>query len=559
MQCASSVPVATFDFMPAKSALTPEHPWPGAAAYQAADRNFFHGRKREAEELLRLIQRDIITVVIGAAGVGKTSLIQAGLLPALTEGEWLPIVPKLDWSAKPPVSDAPDITPEAVTPAGNALSRTLVETLIAAAAERQLTSPEPRPGETLWEFFHRAGNRWWSSRQRVVTPIIIIDEVESIFTTAAQNATAERQAAQFLKELSQLAANRPPQRLATRLEKGGVSESAYDFEPVPLRIVLIFREEFASQLGRLRLLFPTLRRSELRLEPFTTSQARDVLMRGAVQENLMSDATLDAVVARLASGRLAAGEVSPAHLSSLAHSLALARKERGAQQITPDFLPSADRKSDSDAMPAASSYPVAETSDLREELESSERKRRSSQRLSLVAVLAAVIAVSAPLVKEQFGTSSPNPVYSDTVPLAIRAASPAPTPTATPEPVEQTPPFENPFSIASPEFLPTVPTKSLLTKEPEPIPPAPIEHAQDDPLTSERSLVTPSPPAPAVSTPVPAASTPRASTPAPGQSTLSPEIQRQLDAATEDRKEQQRREFLRRQENDRRSKTGGSR
>ena len=58
MPFASSVPAATFDFMPAKSALTPDVPWPGPAPYGTADRAFFHGRKRETEELLRLIQRD---------------------------------------------------------------------------------------------------------------------------------------------------------------------------------------------------------------------------------------------------------------------------------------------------------------------------------------------------------------------------------------------------------------------------------------------------------------------------------------------------------------------
>jgi hypothetical protein len=545
--------------MPAKSALTSDHPWPGAAAYQSSDRNFFYGRKRETEELLRLIQRDVLTLVIGAAGVGKTSLIQAGLLPALTDGEWLPIVPKLDWSAKPPASDAPDVAPETIMPNGNSLSRTLIDTLLSAATERQLTSPEAKPGETLWEFFHRAGNRWWSSRQRVVTPIIIIDDLESVFTIASQNATAERQAAEFLKQLSQLAANRPPNRLAIRLEKGGVSESAYDFEPVPLRIVLVIREEFASQLIRLRILFPTLRRSELRIEPFTTSQARDVLMRGALQSSLMSDAALDATVAHLASSRGATGDVSPSQLSILAHSLALARTDRGAQQITPEFLPKADRASKPDPAINAPGVPVAESSDLREELASSERKRRSSQRLALVAVFAAVAAVSAPLVREQFTPVASKREFSDAIPETSRPLETPPPPSTTPSPVDQSSPFESPFSIAPPEFLPAVPAKPILTREPEPATPVPIEHAQEEPPAVEHPPAQSHIPTPE-STPSPPVTTPRASiTPAPSQSALSSDAQRQLDSALEDRKAQQRRESLRRQEGERRPKTGGSR
>jgi hypothetical protein len=529
--------------MSAKTALTPDIPWPGAAAYGTEDRAYFHGRKRETEELLRLIQRDVLTLVSGAAGVGKTSLIQSGLLPALAESSWLPIVPKLDWSATPPKSEAPDLDPAVPLSLPNPLSRTLIDTLLSAAAERNFTSPAPQPGETLWEYFHGVGNRWWSTRQRVVTPIVILDGFESVFTTAMENATAQRQAAEFLKELSQLVANRPPRRLATRLENGAVSESAYDFDPIPLRIVLVIRDEFGSQIPRLLPLFPTLRRGELRVEPFTTSQARDVLMRGSLQASLMTDATLDAIVAQLSSGRASASRISPAKLSTLARALALARKERGSAAITPDFLPEPNHNPVPIA--EASVSLVTETNELRKELTASENRRRTSQRFALTALLAALAAVAAPFVRDQF--ASPKLTAVSTAPAAIHQAEVPYPSTTTPTPADQSAPFESPFSIETPEFLPAVPTKAAsVTLAPEPHPqPDESVGPNHTPAGAPFEAAVP----PTVSTPAP-----HPPNPTPSPSALSPDAQRQIDAAAADRKEQQRRDFIRRQQESRRPK-----
>ena len=524
--------------MSGTTALTSQHPWPGNAPYGVLDRSYFHGRKRETEELLRLVRRDVITLVIGGAGVGKTSLIQAGLILALAEGEWLPISPHLDWSATPPTSDAPDVKAEVVAPLANPLSRTLIETLIATAKDRHLSSPEYVQGETLWEFFHRTGNRWWSSRQRVVTPIIVIDGFEQIFTVARENATAERQAAAFLKELSQLAANRPPQRLATRLETGAASDTAYDFEPVPLRIVFAMREEFAPRLSSLRAFFPAFRRSELRLEGFTSAQARDILMRGSLQGSLMSDATIDAVVANLAENAGHGNPILPAKLSALAYALAAARTERGAAQITPDFLPA--HSSAPLPVAEASFSPAVETEDLRAELAQSEKRRRSSQVLSIAAIAAAVIAIAIPLVRPQMGSHKPtahdsSPVYSP----------------AAPTPEASTPPSEVQFSTFSPEYLPDIPSKApsidvteaFVTDVPAPQPappPPPVAETEPTPQPEPAEPIVPIAPSP--------------TTPAPARSALSPEAQRQVDAAEAERKELQRREFLHRQQTERRSR-----
>jgi hypothetical protein len=49
--------------------LDVENPWPGLAAYDEASSDFFRGRHREAQELLRLIRLASLTVLYGKSGL----------------------------------------------------------------------------------------------------------------------------------------------------------------------------------------------------------------------------------------------------------------------------------------------------------------------------------------------------------------------------------------------------------------------------------------------------------------------------------------------------------
>src|SRR5262245_4552756 len=76
--------------------LDPENPWPGLDSFEEHTRDFFHGRDAEAEELLRRVIDAPLTVLFGKSGLGKTSLLKAGLFPRLRERHFLPIHVRLD-------------------------------------------------------------------------------------------------------------------------------------------------------------------------------------------------------------------------------------------------------------------------------------------------------------------------------------------------------------------------------------------------------------------------------------------------------------------------------
>ncbi|MFE3256074.1 NACHT and WD repeat domain-containing protein [Nocardia sp. NPDC059229] len=107
-------------------------PYPGLTPYGHQNRDLFFGRTRATAELTDLVRAATgLVVVIGASGAGKSSLLAAGLIPALTSWETTLLTPGVqplealcDALAQPAVEAVPKaaehdspLTPEPTTPA----------------------------------------------------------------------------------------------------------------------------------------------------------------------------------------------------------------------------------------------------------------------------------------------------------------------------------------------------------------------------------------------------------------------------------------------------------
>ncbi len=73
-------------FSGAHTATDDRNPYPGLAAFTEADAELFFGREAEVSRLWRTITTRRLLAVIGPSGVGKTSFLRAGLIPAAPEG-----------------------------------------------------------------------------------------------------------------------------------------------------------------------------------------------------------------------------------------------------------------------------------------------------------------------------------------------------------------------------------------------------------------------------------------------------------------------------------------
>src|SRR5215813_14997577 len=72
-----------------------DNPWPGLESYDESAQEYFSGRSMEADELQRRIVDEPTTVLFGKSGLGKTSLLKAGVFPRLRDKGLLPVFLRL--------------------------------------------------------------------------------------------------------------------------------------------------------------------------------------------------------------------------------------------------------------------------------------------------------------------------------------------------------------------------------------------------------------------------------------------------------------------------------
>ncbi|WP_165553007.1 WD40 repeat domain-containing protein [Kribbella speibonae] len=61
-------------------------PYAGLEPYDESTARFFYGRDRDIAAVVRLVERASLVTLVGSSGSGKSSLLSAGILPALTQG-----------------------------------------------------------------------------------------------------------------------------------------------------------------------------------------------------------------------------------------------------------------------------------------------------------------------------------------------------------------------------------------------------------------------------------------------------------------------------------------
>src|SRR5947208_4140109 len=120
-------------------AVDPQHPWLGLASFTEETRSYFYGREEEVAELARRVQRKPLTILFGQSGLGKTSILRAGLVPRLRPEGYCPVYVRIAYGADAP--SASEQIKQAIFRETRALGQW---TQVGIAVE----------GESLWEFLH---------------------------------------------------------------------------------------------------------------------------------------------------------------------------------------------------------------------------------------------------------------------------------------------------------------------------------------------------------------------------------------------------------------------
>ena len=101
-----------------RTAAAVTSPYKGLRAFEKEDENLFFGRENAVRQLMGAVAACALVPVVGKSGVGKSSLVQAGLLPGLEKAGWAvetvlprPDLPMALAAALARLSGAPPIVP----------------------------------------------------------------------------------------------------------------------------------------------------------------------------------------------------------------------------------------------------------------------------------------------------------------------------------------------------------------------------------------------------------------------------------------------------------------
>src|SRR4029079_13293893 len=130
---------------------------------------------------------------------------------------------------------------------------------------------------SLWSFFHRREAELWSARNRPVTPVVVLDQLEEIFTLGEETEASRARSAAFLAELGDLVENRPPEAVRQALEAEPTAARRFDFKRTTVKLVLSFREDFLAEMEGLKEQMPSLMYNRLRLLAMSGTQAYEVI------------------------------------------------------------------------------------------------------------------------------------------------------------------------------------------------------------------------------------------------------------------------------------------
>ena len=296
------------------------HPWLGLASFSEATQGFFYGREEEVAELARRVQRKLLTVLFGQSGLGKTSILRAGLAPRLREQGFCPVYVRIDYSA------------EAPAPALQIKQAMLKETAVAGEWSKPGADDEP-----LWEFLHRRDNVLRDAHGVALVPLLIFDQFEEIFTLAQADDDGRQRAANFLDTLAGLVENRPSPALEQRMDEDDDTAAQFDFSRSDYRVLITLREDYLAHLEGVKGSMPSITQNRQRLAPMTGSQALAAVTGPG--GNLVTAEVAEAIVRFVAGGaELTNAQVEPSLLSLICRELNDKRIAAGRNAITIDLL-----------------------------------------------------------------------------------------------------------------------------------------------------------------------------------------------------------------------------
>jgi WD40 repeat protein len=273
-----------------------QRPWPGLSAFTEPDQAFFFGRQSETDELLGMVLSHQACVLYGLSGLGKTSLLLAGLFPQLRQRDFVPVRIRLD------------VRNSASSPSDQVL------TALSRELERvEIEVPERESFESAWEYLHRLDAEFWSRRNRLQTPVLVFDQFEEVLSHTKRGDVSGLPRQEFLSTVADLAEGRIPDGLRRQLAEDDVRVERLSFASHNYRVLLALREDYLADFDDAAVLMPSTRTNRLRLGRMRHSSAVEAILSGAKEACILDRDVAERIVAFVGQSSAFAGREEAEH------------------------------------------------------------------------------------------------------------------------------------------------------------------------------------------------------------------------------------------------------
>lgn len=241
--------------------LKENNPWLGLESYSVNDSERFYGRNEDIDVVSNTIYDNFITTIYGISGAGKTSLINAGITPALKQNGYLPVRIRLKHKSE------------------HSYCTQIIDAICAAVEsiggeveyEGTIGLEEIQENEKLWFFLHT--RNFWTSDNFPIKPVLFIDQFEEIFTQNSDTSAI----ADFFDSISSIQHDTPPPITKMMLEEE--DRNYFDLNINRSRMVFIIREDFLARLEDYSYGIASLRRNRIGIKRMNGYQAMDVILK----------------------------------------------------------------------------------------------------------------------------------------------------------------------------------------------------------------------------------------------------------------------------------------
>lgn len=233
--------------------MTNRNPWLGLASYDVPngmkEDYLFCGRDEETMDIVRLIDNNLFITLYGSSGIGKTSLLKAGVIPILKRKGYFPIYVRLS-------QESNDIS------YAESIVRHLKSCRLTEERHVALEHADGNDRLFLWNYF--ATTRFHDAEGHETYPVIILDQFEEVFRDA------DKARAELLLQQIYLLLN---DELETPDTEGYSADTNYRFVASIREDYLFVLEDSIDELS-----LDLYKNNRYRLRPMKPENARQVVL-----------------------------------------------------------------------------------------------------------------------------------------------------------------------------------------------------------------------------------------------------------------------------------------